>query len=100
VFESLIEAWDGEQVAVRYDRELATWMFIAVHSTRLGPAAGGTRMKIYPTPADGLRDALRLSSAMTRKLAVPCMPCGGGKAVLAVPAIPQGEARKVLMERY
>jgi leucine dehydrogenase len=100
VFESLIEKWDGEEVAIRYDPELATWMFIAVHSTRLGPAAGGTRMKVYPTPADGLRDALRLSSAMTRKLAVPCAPYGGGKAVLAVPAIPEGETRTRLMERY
>jgi leucine dehydrogenase len=75
-------------------------MFIAVHSTRLGPAAGGTRLKVYERPADALRDGLRLSSAMTRKLAVPCAPFGGGKGVLAVPRIPQGDERTRLMERY
>ena len=99
MFESLIKAWDGEEVVVRYDQEFDAWMFIAVHSTRLGPAAGGTRMKVYPSPEDALRDALRLSSAMTRKLAVPCMPYGGGKGVLAVPHIPQGDERRRLMER-
>jgi hypothetical protein len=50
VFEDLLRSWDGEEVAVRYDRELQTWMFVCVHSTRLGPGAGGTRMKVYATP--------------------------------------------------
>ena len=33
-------------------------MFVGVHSTALGPAVGGTRMRVYPTPADGLADVL------------------------------------------
>ncbi len=71
-----------------------------MHSTQLGPAAGGTRMKSYPAPADALRDAMRLSAGMTRKFAVLGLPCGGGKAVLAVPDVPQGQARRELLERY
>ena len=77
-FEHLLTGWDGEQVAVRYDAELSTWMFIGVHSTRLGPAGGGTRMRVYARPEDGLADALKLSSAMTRKMAVCDVPRGGG----------------------
>lgn len=100
MFESLIQAWDGEEVVIHYERELQTWMFVAVHSTRLGPGCGGTRLKIYPSPADGLRDVLRLSTAMTRKLAVASVPYGGGKAVLAVPRMLPAEDRIRLMERY
>ncbi|MGE5594603.1 MAG: Glu/Leu/Phe/Val dehydrogenase family protein [Hyphomicrobiales bacterium] len=47
-----------------------------------------------------MRDALRLSSAMTRKLAGCGLDYGGGKAVLAVPHIPEGEERRELLLRY
>jgi leucine dehydrogenase len=57
-------------------------------------------MKVYPTPAEALEDAMRLSAAMTRKLAVAGLPFGGGKAVIAVPAIPSGEQRRALLLRY
>jgi leucine dehydrogenase len=100
VFEELIAEWDGEEIAVRYDRDLATWMFVCVHSTRLGPASGGARLKTYPHPADALGDGLRLSGAMTSKNAVAGLPLGGGKAVLAVPEIPRGERRRELFHRY
>jgi leucine dehydrogenase len=100
VFEELLEGWDGEEVAVRFDRDLETWMFVCVHSTRLGPACGGTRMKSYAEPGDALRDGLRLSGAMTAKNAVAGLPLGGGKAVLAVPEIPQGDGRRELFLRY
>lgn len=100
MFEELLQAWDGEETVIRYDADSGTWIFIGVHSTRLGPAAGGTRMKIYSTPAEGLRDVLRLSSAMTRKLAACGLPYGGGKAVLAVPGIPTGDARRKLLYTY
>jgi leucine dehydrogenase len=99
-FEDLLTAWDGEQVAVRYDAELDTWMFIGVHSTKLGKTGGGTRMRVYERPEDGLADALKLSSAMTRKFAVCDFPRGGGKAVLAVPALPEGDARRELLHRF
>ena len=78
-------------------------MFVCVHSTRLGSGAGGTRLKAYAQPADGLRDGLRLSSAMTRKNAVAGLPLGGGKAVIALPAgrgIPSGADREDLLLRY
>lgn len=100
MFEDLLRAWDGEEIAVRYDAEAGAWMFVCVHSTRLGPAAGGTRMKVYETPSDALRDGLRLAGAMTRKNAVAGLPLGGGKAVVAVPAAPSGDGRRGLLHRY
>ena len=57
-------------------------------------------MKVYGTPAEALQDAMRLSGAMTRKLAVAGLPFGGGKAVIAVPEIPSGEQRRALLLRY
>ena len=60
-------------------------MMVGVHSTVLGPAMGGTRMKAYRSPDDGLHDVLRLSQAMTMKQAAAGLDFGGGKAVLAVP---------------
>ncbi len=99
-FDELLREWDGEQAEIRYDAASGAWMFICLHSTRLGPAAGGTRMRVYPSPAEGLADAMRLSAAMTRKLAIAGLPFGGGKAVLAVPVIPRGEKRRRLLLRY
>jgi leucine dehydrogenase len=100
VFEDLIRSWDGEEVVVHYDRSSGAWMFVCVHSSRRGPAGGGTRMKTYPTPADGLADAMRLSAAMTLKMAATDIPFGGAKAVLAVPALPEGDERRRLLLRY
>lgn len=100
MFEALLEAWDGEETVVRFDAPTRTWMFVCVHSTVLGPGAGGTRMKVYADPQDALHDGLRLSSAMTRKNAVAGLPLGGGKGVLGVPKVPQGTARRSLLLRY
>jgi len=99
-FEELLESWDGETVVIHPDRESSAWIFICVHSTGLGPAGGGPRMKVYGAPAEGLQDAMRLSAAMTRKLAVAGLPFGGGKAVIAVEEIPSGEQRRALFLRY
>ena len=98
----LLESWDGESVSIHRDRETGTWMFICVHSTALGTAAGGTRMKHYPTPDDALLDGMRLSEAMSLKLASVDFPHGGGKAVIALPStkIPQGDARRRLLHEY
>ena len=61
-------------------------MVIAVHSTVLGPALGGTRMALYAEAADpraaAYADALRLSRAMTYKNALAGLDHGGGKAVI------------------
>ena len=51
----LLADWDGEHAVVRFDPESGAWIFVCVHSTARGPAGGGTRMRVYPTPADGLR---------------------------------------------
>jgi len=99
-FESVLAGWDGEHAVVRHDAESGAWMFVCVHSTVRGPAGGGTRMRVYPAPADGLADAMRLSAAMTWKMAGAGMPRGGGKAVLAVPELPAGEPRRRLLRRY
>ncbi len=58
---------------------------IAIHSTHLGPAAGGARFWHYQDPADALTDALRLSRGMSYKNAMAGLPLGGGKSVLLAP---------------
>ena len=55
---------------------------IAVHSTHLGPAAGGTRFWHYAEDAQALADALRLSRGMSYKNAMAGLALGGGKAVI------------------
>jgi leucine dehydrogenase len=100
VLEDLIRAWDGEEVVVRFDRPTGSWMFVCIHSTARGPAGGGTRMKAYAEPSDALADAMRLAAAMTLKMAAVDMPFGGGKSVLAVPELLEGDARRGLLLRY
>ncbi len=97
-----IAQWDGAAVVTRFDRPTGSWIFIAIHDVTLGPASGGTRMKLYPSVVDGLRDAMRLAEGMTQKWAVVGFPCGGGKAVIVPPdpASIEGEARRALMRRY
>ncbi len=55
---------------------------IAIHSTELGPALGGTRFFPYETEADALKDVLRLSRGMTLKNAAAGLDHGGGKGVI------------------
>jgi|SRR5579859_7314737 len=55
---------------------------IAIHSTALGPAAGGCRMWPYASTADAVTDVLRLSRGMSYKNAMAGLPFGGGKAVI------------------
>jgi leucine dehydrogenase len=100
--EELIKSWDGEAVAMHRDRETGTLMFVCSHSSRLGPSAGGTRMKHYARAVDALEDCMRLSEAMTLKLASVSFPHGGGKAVIDLPSpdLPQGEARRRLMHEF
>ncbi|WP_419935720.1 Glu/Leu/Phe/Val dehydrogenase dimerization domain-containing protein [Candidatus Palauibacter sp.] len=99
-FLDCVEAWGGEAVVSWHDRATGSWIFIAMHDTRLGPATGGTRMTSYETPVDGLVDAMRLAEGMTYKWASVGMRFGGGKAVLAVPAELDPEARAGLIDRY
>lgn len=71
-----------ERVLFVSDRDSGLDAIIAVHDTTLGPAAGGCRMWPYASQDDALRDALRLSKAMTWKNALAGMPLGGGKSVI------------------
>src|SRR5437588_12244432 len=100
MLEDLIRSWDGQEAVIHFDEPSGTWMFICVHSTLRGPACGGTRMKTYADPADGRADAMHLSAAMTLQTASVDLPFRGGKAVLAVPGPPAGEARRGPLPRY
>ncbi|MFX3657911.1 MAG: Leu/Phe/Val dehydrogenase [bacterium] len=71
-----------EQVVLREDPSTGLRAIIAIHSTRLGPAAGGCRHWTYPDAAAALSDALRLSRGMTFKNALADIPFGGGKSVI------------------
>ena len=84
--ETVLPSWDGELCSVRFDRETGAWFVIAVHSTRLGPASGGTRAMVYPSVGDAVADATGSAAAMTTKMAVAGLPMGGGKSVIALPA--------------
>ena len=75
------------------DPETGLKAIIAIHSTALGPAAGGCRRWTYSTDKLALTDVLRLSPGMTYKNAVAGLPFGGGKAViLASNTAPKSEA--------
>jgi leucine dehydrogenase len=68
------------------DEKCGLKAIIAVHSTHLGPAAGGARFWHYAKDDDALTDALRLSRGMSYKNAMAGLPLGGGKSVLLAPA--------------
>jgi leucine dehydrogenase len=85
--------WDyadfDDHEGVHFFRDAASGLsaIIAVHSTNLGPAAGGCRYWSYARSSDAVTDALRLSRGMSYKNAMAGLPMGGGKAViLADPA--------------
>jgi leucine dehydrogenase len=71
-----------EQVTFGCDAPTGLRTIIAIHSTALGPAAGGCRMWPYRDFQDAVADALRLSRGMSYKNAMAELPFGGGKAVI------------------
>jgi leucine dehydrogenase len=71
-----------ESVHHFFDAKTGLRAIIAIHSTALGPAAGGCRMWNYATSDDAFVDALRLSEGMSYKNAMADLPLGGGKAVI------------------
>jgi glutamate dehydrogenase/leucine dehydrogenase len=95
-----VPGWDGIGVLSRVDAETGAAIHIAMHSDRLGPPSGGTRMKSYPSEEEARRDAMRLAEAMTCKWAAARFPRGGGKAVIDVPAGLHDGARDGLLRRY
>lgn len=78
---------DHESVHQFWDKASGLRAIIAIHSTVLGPAAGGCRFWHYEDDGLALTDVLRLSRGMTYKNALAGIPFGGGKCVvLADPA--------------
>lgn len=81
VFE-LIKGDGYEQIVYCSDDHSGLKAIIAIHSTALGPALGGTRFYDYKTEDDALVDVLRLAKGMTFKAAAAGLDLGGGKAVI------------------
>lgn len=79
------QLWDGEMTCVRHDERTGATFVIALHSTTLGPAAGGTRAMTYPSVDEAVADARRLAHAMSLKMAAADLPMGGGKSVIMLP---------------
>jgi leucine dehydrogenase len=71
-----------EQVLCCHEAAAGYRGIIAIHSTALGPATGGTRFWAYASVDDALTDVLRLSRGMTYKNAAAGLAMGGGKAVI------------------
>ena len=71
-----------EDVHFVTDEKCGLKAIIAVHSTHLGPAAGGARFWHYAKDEEALVDALRLSRGMSYKNAMAGLPLGGVKSVL------------------
>lgn len=71
-----------EQIVYGYDPVSGLKAIIAIHSTALGPALGGTRFFPYESEEDALVDVLRLAKGMTYKAAAAGLDLGGGKAVI------------------
>ena len=80
--EKLPEFDNHKFVTFLSDKKSGLRAFVAVHNDNLGPATGGTRMWVYPSETDALRDALALSRAMTYKCALAGVPYGGSKGVI------------------
>lgn len=100
LMEELLKDWDGESIIISFDRPSGAWIIIAIHSTRLGPATGGTRLKSYSGLREAVVDAQRLSEGMTYKWAAAGSDMGGGKGVIAVLPDMVEEARPGLLVRY
>jgi valine dehydrogenase (NAD+) len=84
---------EHEQVVFANDPATGLKAIIAIHSTALGPALGGTRFHPYASTADALRDVLNLSRGMSYKAALAGLDLGGGKAVIiGDPATAKSEA--------
>jgi valine dehydrogenase (NAD+) len=74
---------DGhEQVVFCHDRASGLRAVIAIYSTALGPALGGTRFYPYASEADAVADVLQLAKGMAYKNALAGLDNGGGKAVI------------------
>ncbi len=81
LFDALAEM-GHEEIVMCSDPSVGYRGILAVHSTKLGPALGGTRFWQYATDEEAITDALRLSRGMTYKNAVAGLFLGGGKSII------------------
>jgi valine dehydrogenase (NAD+) len=87
-----------EQVVFCRDQASGLRAIIAIYSTALGPALGGTRFYPYADEAAALADVLALSKAMAYKAACAGLDLGGGKAVII--GDPNTEKTEALLRAY
>lgn len=81
LFDTLAEM-GHEEIVMCSDPSIGYRGILAVHSTKLGPALGGTRFWQYASDDEAIIDALRLSRGMTYKNAVAGLHLGGGKSII------------------
>ncbi|MFJ4853173.1 MULTISPECIES: Leu/Phe/Val dehydrogenase [unclassified Streptomyces] len=90
-----------EQVVLCQDRASGLKAVIAIHSTALGPALGGTRFYPYASEQAAVADALNLARGMSYKNALAGLGHGGGKAVIiGDPEAFEGDRRTELLLAY
>lgn len=94
-----IEKRGHEQVVFFHYPKVGLKAIVAIHSTVLGPALGGCRMRIYDNEEQAIDDALRLSEGMTYKSAIAGLDLGGGKScIICDPELTEG--REKLFEQF
>jgi leucine dehydrogenase len=101
IFTQLAER-EHERICFHQDYETGLKAIVAIHSTALGNALGGTRRRYYESEADAVYDILRLSKGMTYKAAVSGLPMGGAKSVIMLPnkEHPRTEAEARAMGKF
>ena len=85
IFDTIGRLGFGELV-FGHDKATGLRAIAAIHSTRLGPAIGGCRLRGYANEFEAIEDVTRLGQAMTYKAALARLPHGGGKAVILAPS--------------
>lgn len=90
--------FDHESLHFCHDPKTGLRAIIAIHSSTLGPAAGGCRMYPYASEEDAVTDVLRLSRGMTYKSALAGLELGGGKSVII--GNPRTDKSPELMEAF
>ena len=74
-----------ENICFFYDEDSGLKAIVAIHSTVLGPALGGCRIRDYKTEEEALEDVMRLAEGMTYKNSIAGLDLGGGKACIISP---------------
>ncbi len=95
---SYMSRWGHKKVMPCADPDTGLRAVIAIHSTALGPATGGTRMWPYESDDQAVLDALRLARGMTYKYAAAGVDLGGGKGVII--GDPKTDKTEALLRAY